>query len=123
MPTQTKTIALEGIKIVAPIGFFDYEREKQNIFVIDIAVVLPWVEKKDHDNLENTLNYEEIYSLVNYEMSKECKMMEDVADRILQRILKLSNHLNSVSVRIRKKNPPLNGKVDFSKVELNWIKD
>lgn len=123
MPTQTKTIALEGIKIVAPIGFYDYEREKQNIFVIDIAVDLPWVETDDHDNLENTINYEEIYSLVNYEMSKECKMMEDVADRILQRILKLSNHLNCVSVRIRKKNPPLNGKVDFSKVELNWIKD
>ena len=116
----TVTIALEGIEIIAPIGFYKTERENKNTFVIDVSVEEPFDDNKDSDDINNTLNYEKLFTIVEEEMKKECHLIEDVAHRIYRRITKLSNDFRNINITIRKKNPPLNGNVKFSKVELRW---
>src|SRR6185503_4518772 len=114
-----KVIALEGIEVIAPIGLYESEREKGNIFLVDVSVEEVFVEELDSDDIKNTFNYEELHLIVNEEMKVEGKLLENTAYRILNRIKSISNDLLKIDVIIRKKDPPLKGEVKFSKVELH----
>ena len=118
-----KQIALEGVEIIAPIGFYEVERIQKNTFLIDVTIEESWIENRDNDDMINTLNYEKVYHIIVMEMQVECKLMEDVAHRILTGILNLKAPILNIELSIRKKNPPLDGKVMFSKVSLHWSKD
>lgn len=119
----TKTIALEGIEIMAPVGYYKEERENENTFIIDISVDEIFKENLDTDDIYNTLNYEKLFDIVQEEMGIECKLMENAASRIHQRITALDEHILAINISIRKKDPPLKGKVMFSKVELHWRRE
>jgi dihydroneopterin aldolase len=119
----TKTIALEGIEIMAPVGYYKEERENKNTFIIDISIDETFKENQDTDDIYNTLNYEKLFNIVEEEMAIECKLMENAASRIHQRIMALDENLLAIKITIRKKDPPLKGNVKFSKVELHWNRE
>ncbi len=115
-----KIIALEGIEIVAPIGYYKIEREKGNTFIIDLSIDELFHEGVDTDEIGNTLNYEKLNTMVLEEMAIECRLLENVAYRIYQRILSLDEKLLAISLSIRKKDPALKGKVKYARVSLEW---
>jgi dihydroneopterin aldolase len=115
-------IALEGIELKAPIGYYDEERKNQNDFIIDLEVGIEFVEKEDHDDIHNTLNYERLHTIILEEMRPACRLMEDPAYRILEQVKRLSDEIRSVKLDIRKKNPPLNSKIQHSRVSIHWMK-
>ncbi len=117
-----QTIALEGIEILAPIGCYEEERKNKNTFIINVEIEVAFVENTNANDLNNTVNYETIYQIVEREMRIECYLMEDVIRRILDAIQKIDSNILSIEIVIRKKNPPLQGNVNFSKVALFWSK-
>ncbi len=117
-----KTIALEGIEILAPIGFYKKERKNKNTFIIDVSVQLNASKSHATDEIQNTFNYETLLAIVTKEMRLECKLIEDVSHRIYSKLHRFDDHFIAINVCIRKKNPPLKGKVKYAKVELQWEK-
>ena len=115
-----KIITLEGIEIIAPIGYYKLERENKNTFIIDISIEEVFDENQDTDDIRNTLNYEKLFAVVEKEMAVECKLIENAAYRIYKNIFDLDKQIISINLTLRKKDPPLKGKVKYSKVELNW---
>ena len=116
-----RIIALEGIEIIAPIGYYKEERIKRNTFLIDIIVEQEIDGFVDSDDIKNTLNYEKLFDIVQIEMAVECQLIENAAERIYKRISTLGIKIFSIHLIIRKKDPPLKGKVKYSRVELKWI--
>lgn len=109
-------VALEGLKFWAFHGFYDEERKKGNDFICDIQVELKSFDSKE-DDINDTVNYEDIYEIAQDEMQKTRKLIETVAYNIIDRIRALDNVIGA-RVRIHKLNPPIKGKVDKAVVEI-----
>jgi dihydroneopterin aldolase len=109
-------IALEGMRFYAYHGFYKEEQILGNYYVVDLEVEAPIGHAGKSDDLGDTLNYETLYLIVEKEMQKPAKLLETVIDRIIGAVCFQFTHLDSLSVRIKKLNPPLDGQVAASVV-------
>ncbi len=118
------TIALEGIQCDAKIGYYDFEQERGNHFLIDMTAVLNTSPEEEFTDLDKTLNYEWMHRLVLDEMKIPCRLMEETAARIMKKARANTEGPEIVEIHlvIRKKNPPLRSPVQFSRVEMHWKK-
>ena len=111
-------VSIEGLKFWAFHGFYDEERKKGNDFICDVHVELKSYDSFD-DNIHDTVNYEDIYLIVEEEMAKTKKLIETVAFSIINRIKKLDN-VTGGTVRLHKLNPPIKGEVQKAVVQMTF---
>ena len=111
-------IELEGMEFKAYHGVLEQEKVRGNEFVVDFRGELDLSAAAESDNLNDTLNYAEIYDIVAYEMSIPSELLENVAGRIVKEIEKKFPQLVSFSVRVSKRKPPVDGVTQWSRVTL-----
>ena len=111
-------IRLKNIKLYGYHGYAIEEQTRGQRFELDIEVDTDYVYSNGTDNLDQTVDYAEIYSLTEKVfLHKRYNLIETVASRIGSEILKLE-HINSVIVRIRKPHVPVDGIFDYIEVEI-----
>lgn len=111
-------VSLEGLEFKAYHGFYDEERKRGNRFNCDVSIELKSFDSND-DNIFDTINYEDVYAIIDEEMNKTCKLIETVAYNIIERL----RHLDKVTgakVKIYKLNPPLVGIASRAVVEMKF---
>lgn len=113
----TGKIALEGLEFHAFHGVYPHERESGNWFEADIAVETALHESVD-DDLSRTVNYETLYQFVKEEMEKPSRLLETVAEKIVERVLHELPSVEKVEVKIAKINPPIGGKCKRASLTL-----
>jgi 7,8-dihydroneopterin aldolase/epimerase/oxygenase len=111
-------IALEGLELHAFHGVYPHERESGNWFEVDIAVEVDFYRAAIHDNLDETVNYESIFRIVKDEMEIPSKLLETVAQKIIDNVLHQFPTVASVEFKIAKLNPPIGGKCKKSSVSV-----
>ena len=111
-------IELEGMEFKAYHGCLEQEKVRGNQFIVDFRGELDLSAAAESDNLDDTLNYGEIYEIVADEMSVPSELLENVAGRIVKAIEKKFPELVSFSVRVSKKRPPVDGVAQWSRVTL-----
>jgi dihydroneopterin aldolase len=111
-------IELEGMEFKAYHGCLEQEKVRGNSFTVDFRGELDLSAAVLSDNLNDTLNYAEIYDIVAEEMSIPSELLENVAGRIVHGIEKRFPELISFSVRVSKKRPPVDGVAQWSRVTL-----
>ena len=116
------TIELEGMEFKAYHGCLEQEKVRGNVFTVDFKGELDLSAAAESDNLNDTLNYGEIYDLVAEEMSIPSELLENVGGRIVREIEKRFPQLVSFSVRVSKKKPPVDGVAQWSRVTLYFKK-
>jgi len=112
------TVSLEGLQFRAHHGFYDEERQKGNDFICDVNVEVKSYDSID-DNIFDTVNYEDVYKIVEDEMSKTKKLLETVVFNILERIKSLDN-VTGATVKLSKLNPPIGGNVEKAVVQMKY---
>ncbi|MDQ2656609.1 MAG: dihydroneopterin aldolase [Bacteroidota bacterium] len=103
-------ISLEGLEFHAFHGVYPHERESGNWFEVDISVDTNILEGAIRDELDKTVNYELLYQFVKEEMQKPSKLLETVAEQIVERVLRDLPEVQQVELKIAKINPPIGGK-------------
>lgn len=116
---MTGKISLEGLEFHAFHGVYPHERESGNWFEVDIAVETNILEGAIDDDLEKTVNYEILYQFVKEEMEKPSKLLETVAEKIVERILRDLPEVGQVDLKIAKINPPIGGKCKRASLSLS----
>ena len=111
-------IELEGMEFKAYHGCLPQEKVRGNNFIVDFRGELDLSAAAESDNLENTLNYADIYDIVSEEMSIPSELLENVAGRIVKSIAARFPQLESFSIRVSKSKPPVDGIVQWSRVTL-----
>lgn len=111
-------IAVEGLKFFAYHGFYDHEREYGNQFVIDIYVETDFTQARAEDELDATLDYQQLYNLVRKCMEKKYYLLEHLGGKIIDAIHERFPDISYAKVRVSKLNPPLKGEVQRVFVEL-----
>jgi dihydroneopterin aldolase len=111
-------IALEGLEFHAFHGVYPHERESGNWFEVDIAVETDFTAAAQNDELSGTVNYETLYALVKAEMEEPSKLLETVAEKIINDVLRELPHVVRVEITIAKINPPIGGKCKRASVQV-----
>jgi dihydroneopterin aldolase len=99
-------------------GFFDEEQKIGNEFLVTITINLDLDSPQLTDNLEDTLNYQTIYDATNEQMQIKSRLLENVAQRILNAVKTLHPKIKKTEVRLTKINPPLGGHVERVEIQL-----
>ena len=110
-------ISIENMEFYAYHGCFKEEQQIGTWFQIDLNIEADTSKAELTDNLEDTIDYQSVYTVVKQQMMKKSKLLEHVARRILDAIMTKFPVL-SAEISIRKKNPPLGGKIGAVTVKL-----
>ncbi|AMR32785.1 dihydroneopterin aldolase [Mucilaginibacter sp. PAMC 26640] len=116
-------VALEGAEFFAYHGFYPEEQLLGTRFVVDIEVLFENGYDFNDDKIANTVNYEELYQIAKSEMANTHKLIETVAQKIIDGITNKYSHIKNVCVTIKKAHPPLGGPVKNSVVSISYKKD
>ena len=112
-------IAVENYKLKGKHGVFDYEREKDQTFVVSIWVVLK--EPASDDELASSVDYGFLQRTAHDVIARgdSVKMMETLCDKIIEIV---SGHLNvaGVKLRIEKPDAPMPHNGGLAVVERTW---
>ncbi len=114
-------VALHEVKFYAYHGFYPEEQILGGHYLVDAEV--GFVPKNVDDEIKNTVNYEELYSILSAEMQQPRKLLETLVQEMIDKIRLEFPFLETIKVGIKKLNPPLPGEVKYSLVEITWIKE
>jgi dihydroneopterin aldolase len=111
-------ITLKNMLFAASIGVADWERDVPTIIEVDVEIDADLRKACTSDNLHDTINYSEVYESVCQAVeSRHHNLLESLAHQIAEDIL-ARRHCRSVTVRIRKPNPPIGGVCAFAEVQI-----
>ncbi|MEP2025544.1 MAG: dihydroneopterin aldolase [Reichenbachiella sp.] len=102
------TIRLEGLDFFAHHGYYEEERKVGNKYTVDVEVTVDNTVFTD-DDLDQTINYEEIYLTVSTIMSVSTKLLETLASSMCRELLKQFSSISQVRSTVSKHNPPIKG--------------
>ena len=105
-------IYLRNIRLYSYHGCMDEEKKIGSDYVVNLKVKTDLSASSKSDNLADTVDYVNLYSIVKEEMDQRAKLLETVADRIINRVLKEHPDVIKASVKVAKKNPPIGGNVE-----------
>jgi len=111
-------VELEGLEFHAFHGLYPHERVSGNWFEVDIAVETDFSLAATNDELSGTVNYEVLFRIVKDEMNKPSKLLETVAEKIVNDVLAELPAALNVNLKISKLNPPIGGKAKKASVSL-----
>jgi dihydroneopterin aldolase len=111
-------IGLEGMEFYAYHGVYEEERKIGGKYIVDVLVYTNAVDAELHDDLNGTVNYEQIYKVVEQNMQQPVKLIERLVRKIMDDIRLFVVKEDTIRIKIRKLNPPLGAKVEASVVEM-----
>lgn len=103
-------------------GYHGVRSEEQSVggkFEADVDIYTDFSEAAKNDSLSETIDYHKVYSFM-YHLALEQKyyLIESLAVKIADELLKKFQGIQKVGVRVRKNNPPLGGVVDCVEAEV-----
>jgi dihydroneopterin aldolase len=113
-------IGLEGMEFFAPIGASEEGVAVANEVLANVYVRTDLKAASQTDNLEDTLNYEAIFWATKTEIDEPAQVLENVAYRIADNLKRKYSNLQVVEIQLRRKNPPLRGKVPEASIEMSF---
>jgi dihydroneopterin aldolase len=101
-------IELRELRCSAVVGVLAEERERHQPLVFDLDIERPFAEAAANDDLSATTNYAEVLTLVSrVAVEGRFLLLESLAYRVAEEILKFDGAITSVNVAVRKTRPPV----------------
>ena len=110
-------ITLKDLKFKAYHGVYENEKLEGNTFLVDIHIELDTTKSEFTDQLEDTLDYVEVYNRIKTEMEKPSNLLENVVHRINNSIETMIDE-GKIETTIYKQNPPIGGECSYTSVTL-----
>lgn len=104
-------IKLNNIRVYAYHGCLVEESQIGSDYIVNLEVKADLSKASKTDALTDTVDYVHLQSIVRKEMAIRAKLLEHVADRILDSVMKEVEMVETAKVSVSKKNPPIGGDV------------
>ncbi|AMC11258.1 dihydroneopterin aldolase [Lutibacter profundi] len=112
-------IKIKNIRIYAYHGCLVEEGKIGSDYRVDVSVKADLSKSAQTDNLIDTVDYVYLNKIVKQEMAIRSKLLEEVAKRILNRILVEIPLVKKANVAVSKLNPPIGGNVSMVTIEMS----
>lgn len=123
MAVKSSYILLENVKFYAFHGVLPQERKVGNDYQVSLRICYDISRAMVSDDVNDTLNYAEVYQLLSQEMSVPSALLERVAGRIGDRLFRKFPAIQSIDLTIIKVNPPMGADSEGAGVEVHLIND
>ena len=112
-------IILKNIRTFSYHGCLVEESKIGSNYRIDLEIDTDLSKSCSSDNLKDTVDYVLLNKIVEEEMAIRANLLENVAQRIIDRIFKESAAVTEIEVAVSKLNPPIGGDVEAVLIVLN----
>ncbi|MBR2778428.1 MAG: dihydroneopterin aldolase [Prevotella sp.] len=113
-------VFLQHVRFHAFHGVMPQERQVGGDYLVSLRVGYPLEQAMKSDAVEDTLNYATLYALVEREMLQTSNLLEHVAGRIADAVVKAFPEVRSIDLTLTKQNPPMGADCDGAGVEIHW---
>src|SRR4051812_16888180 len=100
-------VSLEGLSFYAFHGVHPVERLVGGEYIVDIAMTLDYPKNGFKDDLNNTINYEEVYAAIAAIMKHPGNLIETIAEEIISTIFSTQPLAISIAVTVSKMQPAI----------------
>jgi dihydroneopterin aldolase len=114
------TITLNGMEFYAYHGCFREEAVVGTRFVVDLEMKVDFSKASQSDDLNDTVNYLEVYQLIKLCMQKKSKLLEHLSRHILLALMERFPQISEGTIKVAKMNPPLGGQLSSVSVTMNY---
>ena len=104
-------VILKDIRVYAFHGCMEEEELIGSDYIVNLEVETDMHQPAYSDLLEDAVDYVLLNSIVKEEMLIRSRLLEHIAQRIIDRILKQFPMVKNVEVKVAKQNPPIGGDV------------
>jgi len=105
-------IQVNNIKLYAFHGCLEEEAKIGSWYRVAVEVKADLKKSAKTDNLKDTVDYVHLNLIVKEEMAIRSKLLEEVAQRILDRFFKEIPMIKKAKIEVAKINPPIGGNVE-----------
>ena len=123
MRITSSYIILRNVRFHAFHGVMPQERKVGADFLVNLRVGYPLEQAMQSDEVSDTLNYAALYEVVKTEMMQPSNLLEHVAGRIADAVVKCFPQVTSIDLDLTKQNPPMGADCDGAGVEIHLIND
>jgi dihydroneopterin aldolase len=113
------TIKIRNIRVYAYHGCLIEEGKIGSDYRVDLTVKADLSRSAVTDSLSDTVDYVHLNRIVKEEMAIRSKLLEEVAKRIIDRILDELDQVKKVKVEVSKLNPPIGGNVAMVTITMS----
>lgn len=117
---SSSSITLTRCKFFAYHGVGEQEQEVGNHFEVTLKVYCPMRQAMTQDDLNGTVNYSELYTVLQREMEKPSKLPEHVAHRVIQAVQAAFPSVTGGEITISKLTPPFKCDLHSVDVAISW---
>ena len=112
------TIKLQNIRIFSFHGCLEEEGKIGSDYRVDLEIKTDLRKSALSDDLKDTIDYVLLNKIVKEEMAIRSKLLEHVANRIINRIFKEIPSVSKILLSVSKLNPPIGGDVEAVTIEM-----
>ena len=112
-------IQVNNIKIYAFHGCLDEEAKIGSEYRVDLEITANLQKSSKTDELIDTVDYVHLNYIIKEEMAIRSKLLEHVAQRIIDRVFKELARVKKAKISVAKINPPIGGNVEDVKIILS----
>ena len=105
-------IKLTNIRTFSFHGCLEEEAKIGSNYRVDLTIKTNLEPSSKTDDLTDTVDYVDLNRIVVEEMAIRAKLLEHVAKRIIDRVLKELKMVTKIEVEVTKLNPPIGGDVE-----------
>lgn len=111
-------IKVENIRVFANHGCLKEETAIGSDYRVDLEVKANLKTSAKSDELKDTIDYVFLNKVVREEMGAPSKLLETVAQRILNRVFNEGTMVSKATVLVSKINPPIGGDVEMVTIKM-----
>ena len=104
-------VILKDIRVYAFHGCMEEEELIGSDYIVNLEVETDMHQPAYSDLLEDAVDYVQLNAIVKEEMLIRSRLLEHIAQRIIDRIFKQFPIVKNVEVKVAKQNPPIGGEV------------
>lgn len=113
------SIKLENIRVYGYHGCLNEEAAIGSDYRVDLEVIADLSKSAVTDDLNDTVDYVSLNQIVVNEMATRSKLLEQVAQRILNKVLTTELLVTHATVLVSKINPPIGGDVQQVTISMS----
>lgn len=116
---MTSYIYLSGLRFHAFHGVMPQERLTGNDYLVDCRCKFDISKAMASDEVNDTLNYAEVYQVIAQTMKEPCCLIERVCGKIGERLFEKFPSIESIDLKVTKVNPPMGADCKGAGVEVH----
>ncbi|MEC4052176.1 dihydroneopterin aldolase [Myroides odoratimimus] len=115
-------IRLNNIRTFSFHGCMDEEAKIGSDYRVDLIAKGDFTMAASTDDLKYSIDYVHLNTIVKEEMAIRSKLLEHVAQRIIDRVILEIRMVEEITVLVSKINPPVGGDVEYVTVEMQGVR-